>query len=71
MNKQNMIYSYNRELLGNKKGEITDTCNNTDGPQKLPDTRLYIIGFHSLKCPEEANLYRQKISSLDSRPSLE
>lgn len=54
-----------------KRDEITDKYNNTDGPQKLPDMRLYIVRFHSLKCPEEANLYRQKITSVDSRPSLE
>ena len=66
-----MIHYIIENYLAIKRDEITDTCNNTDGPQKLPDTRLYIVGFHSLKCPEKANLYRQKISSLDSRPSLE
>ena len=34
MDKQNVVYSYNRKPFSNKKEPSTDTCYNTDEPQK-------------------------------------
>lgn len=63
MDKQNVVYVYNGALFSHKKEEIFDTCYNMVEPQKYYAKwkKINAENHVYMKCPEKANLWRQKI----------
>ena len=69
VNRQNLVYPYNRSLSDRTKQWSTDTRHNVDEPCKYyakwkkPDAKGHIL-YDSIymMCSQEANIYRQKVN---------